>query len=273
MTNRQNCGKFDSISESTGHSPMANLTLKRSSLENFIAAATRKATAAQYRLAQKSDRLVNAVPLLKKTKAKIAAFDKRMTARFGKNYTKTRNIAIGVGKFFVAGQFGGAGMVALLAYNAAAAVDPMMKIAEQQRQAGKVTGFFDFVKKHPVQSTATFLAASLGASAIACGLAGASGAKLASRAGAAALITLPEMRSLAATAKNWAAGKASFKDIARDAATVCLSVGAFVSGSAWQQESAAAPDFPVDKADKTKKPETSDARRILAMKKRLDGRT
>lgn len=65
------------------------------------------------------------------------------------------------------------------------------------------------------------------------------------------MITLPEMRTLFSTARKWAAGKASFKDIARDAATIGLSVGAFVSGSAWQQESAAAPDFPVDKADKT----------------------
>ena len=40
-----------------------------------------------------------------------------------------------------------------------------------------------------------------------------------------------------------------------------------------QQESAAAPDFPVDKADRVKKPENSDARTILTMKKRLDGRT
>lgn len=250
---------------------MPVLTLKQSTVENFVAATTRRAMIWHARLSEKRSKLIDSVPLLKKTRDRINAFDRKMTARFGKNYTKTRNIAIGVGKFFVAGQFGGAGMAALLAYNAVKAVDPMMKIAERQRQEGRVTGIFDFIRKHPKQSAATFLAASLGVSAIACGLAGASGAKLASRAGTAAMITLPEMRALFSTARKWAAGKASFKDIARDAATVGLSVGAFVSGSAWQHESAAAPDFPVDKADKTPRKnggEASAARLILNAKTR-----
>lgn len=135
---------------------MPVLTLKQSTVENFVAATTRRTMIWHARLSEKRNKLIDSVPLLKKTRDRINAFDRKMTARFGKNYTKTRNIAIGVGKFFVAGQFGGAGMLTLLAYNAVKAVDPMMKIAERQRQEGRVTGILTSSENTPNKARRRF---------------------------------------------------------------------------------------------------------------------
>lgn len=249
---------------------MAKLSLKQETIEAFASDVTQKAAMVHRRVSQKKNSILESIPLLNKMKEKVTAFDKKMTDRFGKNYTKTRNILIGVGKFYVAGQIGGPALVALGAINMARALKPMIKEAEEERKAGKVTGLIDFMKKNKKESAQTILVASLGAAVIGCGLAGAANGKLVARAGVAALVVVPEMKVLASTTKKWAHGDASFRDVARDMATVGISVGAFISGTQWGHHSgdhsgmeagagsvhADSPDIavPISKADKQTTP-------------------
>ncbi len=216
---------------------MAKLSLKQETVEAFAANATQKAAMIQRRVSQKKNDVIEAVPLLNRMKEKISSFDQKMTDKFGKNYTKTRNILMGIGKFYIAGQIGGPALVALGTINAVKAVKPLIKEAEEQRKEGKVSGLIDYMKKNPKDTAKTLLSASLGAAVIACGLNGALTAKQVMRAGVAALVVTPEVQTLASTAKQWTHGKATFKDVAREAATVSLSMGAFVAGSNWSHGS------------------------------------
>ena len=212
---------------------MAVFSLKQETVEAFAANATQKAAMIQRRVSQKKNDVIESVPLLNKMKEKISAFDQKMTDKFGKNYTKTRNILMGVGKFYIAGQLGGPALVALGTINAVKAVKPLIKEAEEQRKEGKVSGLIDYMKKNPKDTTKALLSASLGAAVIACGLNGALTAKQVMRAGVAALVVTPEAKTLASTTKQWVNGEATLKDVMRETATVGLSVGAFVAGSNW----------------------------------------
>ncbi len=236
---------------------MVKLSISQSTVESFAANSTQKAMMIHRRLTQKKNGVIESVPLLKKTKEKITEFDQKMTERFGKNYTKIRNIAVGVGKFYLAGQLGAPGLIALGTINTVKAIKPMIKAAKEQREAGQVSGILDFIKKNPKNCAKTMLSASLGAAVIGCGLAHATGAKLCSRAGVAALVIIPEVKSLKETTKQWIKGEAPFKNIINDIATVGLSAGAFVAGSDWDYEHAdlggtASADVavPVAKADR-----------------------
>ena len=218
---------------------MAKLSLTQETVEAFAANATQKAAMIQRRVSQKKNDVIESVPLLNKMKEKISAFDQGMTDKFGKTYTKTRNILMGVGKFYVAGQIGGPALVALGTINAVKAVKPLIQEAEEQRKEGKVSGLIDYIKKNPKDTTKALLSASLGAAVIACGLNGAITAKQVMRAGVAALVVTPEIKTLASTTKQWTHGEATLKDVAREAATVGLSVGAFIAGSNWSHSGGA----------------------------------
>lgn len=214
---------------------MALFSLKQQTIENFAAGATQQAMMVHRRVSQKKNGIIESVPLLKKMKEKITEFDQEMTKRLGKNYTKVRNIAIGVGKFYVAGQFGGPGIIALGAINAAQAVKPLLKHAEEQRQAGKVSGLFDYIAKNPKEASTTLAAASLGAGAIAFGLSGMLNAKFVTRAAATALVVAPEMKALKGTVQDIVSGKKTakqaFNDLGRDILTVGISAASFIAGN------------------------------------------
>ena len=214
---------------------MSLFTLSQKTVEIFAANATQQAMMIHRRVNQKKNNVLKSVPLLQKMKEKITEFDQEMTKRLGKNYTKVRNIAVGVGKFYVAGQFGGPGIIVLGAINAAKAVKPLLKNAEEQRQAGKVTGLFDYMSKHPKEAGKTMASASLGAGAIVFGLAGMLDAKFVTRAAATALVVLPEMKALKETAESIIKGektaKQAFKDLGNDILTVGISAASFIAGN------------------------------------------
>ena len=212
---------------------MATLSLKQETVEAFAASATQKAAMVQRRVSQRKNEAIASVPLLQQMKEKVASFDQKMTEQFGKNYTKTRNILTGIGKFYIAGQIGGPALVALGAINTAKALKPMLKEAEKQRQEGKVTGLIDFMKKNPKESAKTMLSASLGGAVITCCLECAANGKFAARAGVAAMVFVGEMRTVKETTKQWVRGQATFKDVARDITTVGISMGAFIAGTGW----------------------------------------
>lgn len=214
---------------------MALLSLKQETIENFAANATQQAMMVHRRVNQKKNNALESAPLLKKMKEKITEFDQAMTKRLGKNYTKVRNITIGVGKFYVAGQFGGPGLIALGAINATKAVKPLLKHAEEQRQAGKVSGLFDYISQNRKETARTLAAASLGAGAIAFGLSGMLNAKFATRAAATALVIVPEMKVLGETVQEIVNGKKTAKealnDLGRDILTVGISAASFIVGN------------------------------------------
>ena len=212
---------------------MARLSLKQETIEAFAATATQNAAMIQRRVSQKRNKVIDSVPLLKTVKDKIIRFDQKMTDRFKNNYTKIRNMVMGIGKYYIAGQIGGPALVALGTYNAVKALKPMFREAEQQRKEGKVTGVIDFIKKNRKEAAKTMLFASLGAAVVACGLTGAVNGKLIARTGIAALVITPEIKALTAVTKKWVKGTAKPKDILREAATVGLSIGAYLSGSGW----------------------------------------
>ena len=216
---------------------MAVLSLKQETVEAFASQTTQKAASCYRRISQKKEDLLDYVPLLKKAKEKIRSFDQEMAEKFGKPYTKTRNIAAGIGMFFVAGQMGAPGLIALGTINAAKAIKPLLKEAEQQRQEGKVSGLIDYIKKNPKQSARSITVASLGAAAIGCGIAEAATGKMISRIGLTAVVVAPEIKNLYSTTKNWCKGTASFKDVRRDMAVVGLSAVAFFSGNAFGHHS------------------------------------
>ena len=113
---------------------MARLSLKQETIEAFAATATQNAAMIQRRVSQKRNKIIDSVPLLKTIKDKVTEFDKKMTNRFKNNYTKIRNMAMGIGKYYIAGQIGGPALVALGTYNAVKALKPMFREAEQQRK-------------------------------------------------------------------------------------------------------------------------------------------
>lgn len=214
---------------------MAPFSLKQETIETFAANATQQAMMVHRRVNQKKNSAIESVPLLKKMKEKITEFDQEMTKRLGKNYTKVRNIAVGVGKFYVAGQFGGPGIIALGAINAAKAVKPLLKNAEEQRQAGNVSGLFDYISKNRKEASKTLAAASLGAGAIVFGLSGMLNAKFVTRAAATALVVAPEMKALKETMQDIVSGKKTvkqaFNDLGRDILTVGISAASFIAGN------------------------------------------
>ena len=214
---------------------MALFSLKQETLETFAANATQQAMMIHERVEQKKNKAIESVPLLKRIKQEIASFDQAMTKKLGKNYTKVRNIAVGVGKFYVAGQFGGPGIIALGTINAAKAIKPLLKNAEKARVEGKVSGLFDYMSKNRKEALHTMTNASLGAGAIAFGLAGMLDAKFVTRAAATALVVVPEMKALKETVKDIASGKKTtkqaFKDLGRDIVTVGISAASFIAGN------------------------------------------
>ncbi|MGN1080422.1 MAG: hypothetical protein ACI4TE_09665 [Alphaproteobacteria bacterium] len=242
---------------------MALLSLKQETIETFAANATQEAMMVHRRVNQKKNKVLESVPLLKKMKEKITEFDQEMTKRLGKNYTKVRNIAIGVGKFYVAGQFGGPGIIALGAINAARAVKPLLKNAEKERQEGKVSGLFDYIVKNPKEASKTLAAASLGAGAIAFGLSGMLDARFVTRAAATALVVVPEMRALKETVQSIVGGKKTAKealnDLGRDILTVGISAASFIAGNYGYIAEQTASAENVTEANTTTTPETNTA--------------
>lgn len=214
---------------------MAHLSLKQETIEAFAAHATQQAMMIHRRMNQKKNRLLDSVPLLKKMREEIKRFDQEMTKRLGKNYTKVRNIMVGIGKFYIAGKFGGPGIIALGTINAAKAVKPLLKNAEMARREGKVSGLFDYMRKNRKEASRTLTGASLGAGAIAFGLAGMLDAKFITRAAATALIVIPEMKALKGTVDDIISGKKTtkqaFKDLGRDMLTVGISAASFIAGN------------------------------------------
>lgn len=242
---------------------MALLSLKQETIETFAANATQEAMMVHRRVNQKKNKVLESVPLLKKMKEKITEFDQEMTKRLGKNYTKVRNITIGVGKFYVAGQFGGPGIIALGAINAARAVKPLLKNAEKERQEGKVSGLFDYIVKNPKEASKTLAAASLGAGAIAFGLSGMLDARFVTRAAATALVVVPEMRALKETVQSIVGGKKTAKealnDLGRDILTVGISAASFIAGNYGYIAEQTASAENVTEANITTTPETNTA--------------
>lgn len=214
---------------------MAHLSLKQETIEAFAASATQQAMMIHRRVNQKKNKLLDSLSLLKKMREEIKRFDQEMTKRLGKNYTKVRNITVGIGKFYIAGKFGGPGIITLGAINAAKAVKPLLKNAEIARQEGKVSGLFDYIRKNRKEASRTLMGASLGAGAIAFGLAGMLDARFVTRAAATALIVIPEMKALKETVNDIISGKKTtkqaFKDLGRDMLTVGISAASFIAGN------------------------------------------
>ena len=214
---------------------MAHLSLKQETIEAFAAHATQQAMMIHRRVNQKKNKLLDSFPLLKKMREEIKRFDQEMTKNLGKNYTKVRNIMVGAGKFYIAGKFGGPGIIALGTINAAKAVKPLLKNAEMARREGKVSGLFDYMRKNRKEASRTLTGASLGAGAIAFGLAGMLDAKFITRAAATALIVIPEMKALKGTVDDIINGKKTtkqaFKDLGRDMLTVGISAASFIAGN------------------------------------------
>ncbi len=204
---------------------MTLFPLKLENLENFAAEATQQAMKFHRRMKQKRNDVIESSPLLKKMTEKITAFDLSMTSKLGKKYTKVRDISLGLGKLYVAGQFGSLGMATLGAVHTAQAMKPLLKNAEEERKKGKVSGLFGYMKKHPQETKKALTDTALGTGAFIFGLSGMINGGFVTRAAATALVAIPEMNALKETFKDVIDGRKTAKQALKDLGNDFLTVG------------------------------------------------
>lgn len=212
---------------------MAALSLKQETVAVVASQTTQQAAAWYRRLNQKKNAAIDSVPLIKNAKEKIRSFDRKLTEKWGKAYTKGRNILTGSALFFAAGYVGTPALVALGTYNAVKAIKPMIKDYQQQKKQGNVSGLIDFMKKNPKKTASSIGFATLGSATIGCGIAGAATGKAIARTGLAVMVARPEAKQLWSTIKKFTTGRASKKDVLQDSLVLSTTIGAYIAGSSW----------------------------------------
>ena len=207
--------------------------IDKGTVERFVAVTTGRSMAVKERLNQKCEKIIDKIPGLGKAYRKLQDFDEDMEKKHGKVYVKIRKSVYNISRTVLAAQmFGLPGIVGICACkmceNAAGFLEP----AEKARQEGKVSGIFEYLNKNKEEAAVSSTNSALTVAAAACEVAGAVGVEEAVRAGKASLLLGTELKSLGKTFGKWIRGKASFKDVKRDAVVAGITFATYFASDA-----------------------------------------
>ncbi|MBR1777468.1 MAG: hypothetical protein IJ752_02635 [Alphaproteobacteria bacterium] len=226
--------------------------LDKGTVERFVAVTTARSMAMKERLNQKYEKIIDAVPGLGKVYHKVQDFDKRMEKEHGQVYVKIRNSIYNISRTLLAAHmFGLPGVVGVCVCKTCESTAGLLEPAEKARQEGKVSGIFDFLKKNREEAAVSTTNSALTVASTACEVVGAVGVEEAVRAGKASLLMGSELKTLGKTFHKWIKGKASFKDVRRDAVVAGITFATYF-----------ADDVPMTRGEKIKpEEETKDEKK------------
>lgn len=216
--------------------------LDKSTVERFVSVTTARSMAVKERLNQKCEKIIGAIPGLRKVRHKLKDFDKSMEEKYGNAYIKIRNSAYNISRTLLAAQmFGLPGVVGMCVYKTCESAAGFLEPAEKARQEGKVSGIFDYLKKNKEEAAVSTTNSALVVASAACEVTGAIGMGEAVRAGKASLLMGTELKALGKTFCKWVVGKASFRDVKRDAVVAGITFATYFAG-----------DVPITRGEKIK---------------------
>lgn len=204
------------------------LSLHKQTLEMFAAETTVAVMEMKERLHQKKEKVLEAVPFLKKTDDRLKRFDAKMEKKYGQVYTKLRDSAKNIARTVLAAKFFGLpGIVGMCAYKTCEKAMSLLEPAEKAAERGEVKGILDYFSKNKDEAGFTMTSGALSIASAACDVAGAPVVKGAVRVGKASLLITPEVKALLKATKKWLCGKESFKEVRRNAAVVGITFGTY----------------------------------------------
>jgi len=207
--------------------------IDKSTVENFVSLTTSRSIAVKERLRQKTEKAIDKIPLVRTIYHKLDDFDKRMTEKHGQVYVKIRKSVKNIARTVLAAQmFGLPGIVGICTYKLCESTAAFLEPAEKARQEGKVHGIFDYLKKNKEEAAVSTTNSALTVAATACEVAGAVGVEELVRTGKASLLMGSEMKILGKTVLKWIQGKASFKDVKRDAVVAGITFATYFASDA-----------------------------------------
>ena len=207
--------------------------IDKSTVENFVSLTTSRSMAVKERLHQKTEKAIDKIPLVRTIYHKLDGFDKRMTEKHGQVYVKIRKSVKNIARTVLAAQmFGLPGIVGICTYKLCESTAAFLEPAEKARQEGKVHGIFDYLKKNKEEAAVSTTNSALTVAATACEVAGAVGVEELVRTGKASLLMGSEMKILGKTFLKWIQGKASFKDVKRDAVVAGITFATYFASDA-----------------------------------------
>lgn len=208
------------------------MSVNRDTWEAFLSATTHGVISVKERLKQKKDKVVQAVPVLKKISDKWHAFDSRMEAKHGQVYTKIRDSAKNITRTVLAVKlFGLPGALGMCAYKTCEKTMSILEPAQKAKERGETDNILDYVKKNKEESRFTAVSGAISICSAACDVAGAPAVKGAVRVGKASWLITPEVKQLAKTIGKWMRGEESFVEVKRDAAVLGITFGTYFISS------------------------------------------
>ena len=211
---------------------LKKISLRRKTLEAFLSSTARGVMNVKERLEQKKNKIIRAVPVLKKISDKWHAFDKDMETKHGQVYTKIRDSVKNITRTVLAAKlFGLPGVVGMCAYKTCEKAMSLLEPAQRAKENGETNSVLDYLKENKEESRFTTVSGAISICTAACDVAGAPLVKGAFRVGKASWLIAPEVKQLAQTTNKWLRGEESFVEVKRDAAVMGITFGTyFISG-------------------------------------------
>lgn len=204
------------------------LSLHKRTLEMFAAETTVTVMGMKERLHQRKQKVLEAVPLLKKVDDRLHAFNAKMEKRFGQFYTKLRDSARNIARTVLAAElFGIPGVVGMCAYKTCEKAMSLLEPAKKAAERGEADGIFDYLAKNKDETGFTMTSGALSIASAACDVAGAPEIKDIVRMGKASLLIAPEVKALINSTGRWIQGKETFKEVRRNAAVAGITFGTY----------------------------------------------
>ncbi|MBO4644879.1 MAG: hypothetical protein J5716_09765 [Alphaproteobacteria bacterium] len=208
------------------------MSVNRDTWEAFLSATTHGVISVKERLKQKKDKVVQAVPVLKKISDRWHAFNSKMEAKHGQVYTKIRDSAKNITRTVLAVElFGLPGALGMCAYKTCEKAMSILEPAQKAKERGETDNILDYIKKNKEESRFTAVSGAISICSAACDVAGAPAVKGAVRVGKASWLITPEVKQLAKTIGKWIRGEESFVEVRRDAAVLGITFGTYFISS------------------------------------------
>ena len=205
------------------------LFLGKETLEKFVSFTTRGVMNMKERLRQKTEKVVQAVPLFRRLHRRWKVFDGRMERKHGQVYTKIRDSVKNIARTVLAIKlFGLPGVVGICAYKTCEKAMSLLEPAQKAKENGETKSVLDYLRKNREEARFTVTSGAISICTAACDVLGASAiAKGVFRVGKASWLIAPEVKQLASTTGKWLRGEESFVEVKRDAAVAGITFGTF----------------------------------------------
>ncbi len=208
------------------------LFLRKETLEKFVSFTARSVMNMKERLRQRTEKIIQAVPLFRRLSRKWKVFDGRMEKKHGQVYTKLRDSAKNIARTVLAAElFGLPGVVGICAYKTCEKAMSLLEPAQKAKESGETKGVLDYLKENSEETRFTVTSGAISICTAACDVVGAPLAKGVFRVGKASWLIAPEVKKLAATTEKWLRGEESFVEVKRDAAVAGITFGTFFVSS------------------------------------------